>query len=314
MLLESGRQALAALAIRLRSSGFTDLLMPSYFCDSMLAPFRAERWTVDYATVGPDWQIKPPSKALADPQRTLVLTMSYFGVDESEEWLNFLADSVASGARVLSDETHRVLSTGLMSAHYRVGSLRKMLPVPDGAFLTGMELRGLPRGFQGQSRLAAMRAKSEYLEKGSHSGYLALFAAAEKLTELNPTPRAASESAQGLLHRLNYPIMSERRVRNSAILQLGLKDTGYRVTNASAPVPSHCVIAGSDILGLRRHLIERNIYCPVHWPPAKFRAPGVPWRADVLSIPIDHRYDALDMADVVCAIQEFESKGRSSCA
>lgn len=303
---ESGRQALALVSSHLRSRGFTTLLMPEHFCESMLDPFVRDGWSVDFVAVDQRWQCVVPEVEMASPECTLVFTMSYFGVAESDAWIRFLKACRAVGAKVLSDETHRLLSPGCSEADYRIGSLRKMLPVPDGAFITGFGPEVGTSGAQGERRVEAMRVKANYLAGLSEHRHLPLFAAAEAETEQEIWPASMSADAHRLVKSLDFAGMAAARAANHARLEARLPELGIELTTAGTSVASHAVITADDVQLLRRHLIAHRIYCPIHWPRpnANEGAPNA-WRDNVLSIPIDHRYEVTDMDRVVDVIAAY---------
>lgn len=309
--IESGRQALTLLSRHLRLDGYSKLLMPRHFCDSMVAPFLTDEWTVEFVAVDEAWRSLPPAAALSDPERTLIFSMSYFGVDESPEWIDFISCAGRRGAVIVSDESHRVMGPGLEIADFRIASLRKMLPVPDGAFLTGISAQVQNEGRQAGLRMAAMRRKSEYLAGLRSAGHLPLFRKAEAVTDIDVAPARMSADSKELLERFDYARMKEIRQKNHRAVSSAIIGTGFSVTTGDAPVPSHCVIAGLGVHQLRSFLIGNRIFCPVHWPPSEVRTqvPGS-WRNDVLSIPIDHRYSVDDMEMVVAAIRQFASLGQ----
>ena len=55
--------------------------------------------------------------------------------------------------------------------------------------------------------------------------------------------------------------------------------------------------------GLRNHLIEMGIYCPVHWPEVMGAPVGV--RTNELSLICDQRYTEGDMQAIVDVIHEW---------
>lgn len=309
--LESGRQALGVVSARLRAQGYIRLAMPSHYCESMLSPFVWDGWDVDFFPVSGDWRCVP--SRVRHPEQTLIFSMAYFGVPESPEWLTFLQEQIGAGAKVLSDESHRVFDSGLHAAHFRVASLRKLLPVPDGAFLVGAEVEALRSGTQGDMRQQAMRTKSDYL-RGLHTGgHRDLFLAAERMTDSQLTPATMSRATGDLLRRFAYPELRLRRKRNHRVLEEALTGSEFHVTTVHAPAPSHCVLEGERVPQLRQYLTERGIYCPVHWPKPDSQMRPESWRADVLSIPIDHRYDVNDMKTVAQAILAFEAEVQAKC-
>lgn len=308
--LESGRQALALLSAHLRELGYARLLMPDHFCDSMVSAFQSDNWTIDFFAVDEDWHCVPPAH-LATPEDTLIFSMSYFGVPESQSWLDFLSRARHAGAVVVSDESHRVLDAGPNIADYRIASLRKLLPVPDGAFLVGFE-RDLPApGHQAAARLNAMREKSAHLRGQRPGRHLEMFHAAEEMTERDILPARMSTASHELIDLFDYRRLRERRRRNHDVLSSGLEGSGFRVNTDVAQVPSHLVLSGLRTQQLRKHLIRHRIYCPVHWPAPQGRpCPAGDWRTNILSIPVDHRYAEDDMLRVCAAVHEFTSEGQ----
>lgn len=308
---ESGRQAISLLVSTLAAQGRNRVLMPNHYCDSMIEPFIRAGWVIDFCEVGKDWTIAPPLMSLKHPGQTLIFSLAFFGVTESPDWVEFLRDASTRGALVMSDESHRVLGKGLALADFRVASLRKMLPVPDGAFLVGLEASDLPGGRQGHLRAGAMRAKSHVLRLGEQHDYLSLFHEAEEETKRCTTPSRMSTQALFLVERLDYDFMQQRRVANARFLTASLGSGFIRVSNGHAPVASHAVLSTHDVPALRKFLVSRKIFPPIHWPaPDLAPRPSGPWRNDVVSIPIDHRYSPDDIDRVVAAVREFESEQR----
>ncbi|GGK79241.1 hypothetical protein [Ornithinimicrobium pekingense] len=311
---ESGRQAIGALSRELRGNGLSTVLFPAHYCESMLAPFLRDGWDIQLVGMLDDWTLDPHAVHSSLPlQQTLIFSTSYFGVPESASWTAVLTDAAVQGAHIVSDETHRVWTPGPDFATYRLASLRKLLPLPDGAFLTGpVPSATRTPSVSGPLRLDAMEAKRGYLADGGSRDYRALFSAAEsQLDALSSWTRMALRSEE-LVKHLDYGAIAARRSSNHAVLVAGWSSEQFTVTTAAAPVPAYCVVRGSRVAELRRYLIGRGIYPPVHWvaPPAGYPRLGR-WIGDVLSIPIDHRYDETDMQRVLETVHEFEREGSS---
>lgn len=312
--LESGRQALAAVSTHLRNRGFRELLMPQHFCESMIEPFVRGGWGVSFYGFDQRWAAQEPLEPLVSPSATAVLNFPAFGVPESLDWLRFLSETQERGGVVISDESHRGLSPGLAQADVRLASLRKMLPLPDGAFVTGLvgQQTFSAGGEQAAVRAAAMVEKSSYLAgELSTSRHLDMFARAEDLTHQQTEPALMSELSAERIAALDWNVLRSSRAANATALEEELAGTPYRVTTGVAEVPSHVVISGPDALGLRRHLITSRVYCPVHWVrPSKEPLP-TSWRDDVLSVPIDHRYTPNDMSRVAEMVRDFAMARRN---
>lgn len=306
--LESGRQALAAVSADLRNRGFRELLMPQHFCESMIEPFVRDGWGVSFYGFDQRWAAQEPLESLVSPGTTAVLNFPAFGVSESLDWLLFLSETQDRGGVVVSDESHRVLSPGLHQADIRLASLRKMLPVPDGAFVSGLVAPPTlsSGGEQAAVRAAAMVEKTSYLAgELSESRHLEMFAQAEALTHQRTEPALMSELSAERIPAFDWNVLRSSRVANATALEEAMIGTPYDVTTAEAEVPSHVVVSGPDVLGLRRHLIASRVYCPVHWFPPSHDPLPTSWRDDVLSIPVDHRYTPADMSRVANTIRDF---------
>ena len=282
----------------------------------MLSPFLSDGWRVEFLEVTREWEILA-HRPDYDAHRVAVVSLPFFGVPESARWLAYLQRLAATGAVIVSDETHRVLGPGLSLAHYRIGSLRKMLPVPDGAYLVGRirEARMAPPEIA-SVRLEGMARKTAFLSGSGAGGHQGAFALAESMTDTRATPAAMSDQAQQLIGRLDYARMAGRRRANGRVLEAGLRGTGYRATTLRPGVtPSHCVITGPDVSALRVHLTSRRIYCPIHWPaPSAKVRPRSPWPSRYLSLPLDQRYSTADMGRVADEIRYFSASrhGRSA--
>lgn len=312
--LESGRQTLAAVSTDLRDRGYRELLMPQHFCESMVEPFVRDGWGVSFYGFDQRWLPQAPLKPLVSPGTTAVLNFPAFGVPESLDWLNFLSETQERGGVVISDESHRVLSPGLAQADIRLASLRKMLPLPDGAFVTGLLGQPTPSagGQQAAVRAAAMVEKSRYLAgELSHSRHLEMFEQAEDLTHQQTEPALMSELSAERIAALDWTVLRSSRAANAIALETELAGTPYRISTAEAEAPSHVVISGPDVLELRRHLIASRVYCPVHWVRPSDGPLPTSWRDDVLSIPIDHRYAPEDMSRVAEEVRVFAMARRN---
>ena len=305
---ESGRQALTAVSSQLRGSGRTRLLMPSYFCESMIEPFLRDGWHIEFVDVTDDLDVAYEHH-LREPHLSAVLSMSYFGASESRAWLQALQDMQSAGAAVISDETHRVLSPGLRFADFQIASLRKMLPLPDGAFVVG-DLAPVNQDASrvADVRLQAMRQKFAYLSgRNPGASYRELYQRAEELTGKRVVPAHMSDESLDLIQRLDYRHLVAIRNENAKALVTALGPSRYTpVRFSEESTPSHLVITGPGLAGLRQHLIQRRVFCPVHWPaPPLSMQPTGRWPSRYLSIPIDHRYTADDLSHVGHLINEY---------
>jgi hypothetical protein len=312
---QSGRQALGLVGAELKTRGHTLLHVPSYLCDSMISPFASAGWRLRQLGVDGNLGVDP-ADLLAQVTSGVLLHAPYFGRSDSPAMLAALDTLRARGVVVIADESHRLFSPPCQVADFRVASLRKLLPVYDGGYVSGLPdaaqraMAALPAGGQiAELRQMAQIAKTSALGSGaSNDAHLALFAAAEQATDLHTDPAPISAKSASLLHRLNLALMAAARAANCVVLATALgQSERFRVINAPATdlLPSHLVLETDDVSGLRHYLSGRQIYCPVHWPPSRLLTRTKPWPGRYLSLPVDQRYGEQDMVRLAGDVTAF---------
>jgi hypothetical protein len=177
----TGRQAIRALLKHGRDvHGWRRVLVPSYWCPDVVRALRGVLPIVRYPCSPGTETVSP------EPERNEVLLVtSLFGVEPENP------DHI-SGANVVLDVTHDPVAPWLreVDVGYVVASLRKTLPVPDGAATwspRGLSLPKEPPTISGHieavaAGVQAMYLKSEYLHGADieKSAFLGLFANMEK--------------------------------------------------------------------------------------------------------------------------------------
>lgn len=335
--LESGRQALAVVEAELRSQGHSYLHVPAYLCDSMIAAFKCnDGWTLRSLPVDSDLAVRP-ADLLARVTAGVLLHTPYFGRQDSAAMLDALNTLRQRGVVVVVDETHRVLSGPSQVADIRVASLRKMLPLYDGGYVTGLSLTAgpLPPSLQSVAResevigsevigsevigsevpalrQAAMLCKSNALAAGDdNETHRALFAEVEHATEGRTQPARMSVDSLSLLHRLDLELIRTTRETNSTLLAQALgrsaQGSRFRVVNPPTAdlLPFFLLLETDEVAGLRQYLAEQRIYCPVHWPPSVLLPRTSQWPSRYLSLPIDQRYCEADMLRMAVCVATF---------
>ncbi|MGJ9411593.1 hypothetical protein ACHAAC_02690 [Aeromicrobium sp. CF4.19] len=304
--LQSGQQALRACASYLSEVEGRDIVVvPEFACDSMLAPFPQAEWTLVSFPV--DASLRPDTHALStiisQHERCVVLTMAYFGAAPDSEHIATLQILQAKGARVIEDETHRVLTASTRPiGDVAVASLRKTIPVPDGAYLRGVLAPAIlehsaPEGPRSHPGWEAMEAKSAGdLERAGE-----LFTQSDRaLSQLEPA--LLSPRTLEALSRLSHRQLANRRTSNAEALRSALPVNHEILVEAS--VPSHLPLRVDEPRAMQQALAKQAIYCPIHWPrPPRLAEASFP--CDLISLPIDHRYNRADMSRIGTAVREL---------
>ena len=136
----NGKQALGLVARALRSRGVRTVLVPRYRCEAMVLPFELEGMGTRAVDVGPDLLLEPRAlaAALADEPGAAVLHCETYGNRARGDLADLLVRARRTGRVIIADATHSLLDRPRLldgAADVVVASLRKLLPVPDGAVI-----------------------------------------------------------------------------------------------------------------------------------------------------------------------------------
>lgn len=320
-----GRHALVALLQSLRKSSGR-LWVPSYFCFDVADYWRTfievHTYRDDPRRAEPDWSTLQPKA------EDIVIAVNYFGVRNGEIWRGWREQN---SCVLVEDHSHDPVSGWALasSADYVFASLRKTLPVPDGAILWSPRGLPLPANGTGESsasslKLAAMLWKREYLLGSSPLDAKSTYRAWQQAGE-HAFDTSAISFATGLSQKylsFGVPVKwHEGRVTNAKWLLAKLQ--GYRNfrpiflgwPEQSAPLGAVVEFdSPAQRDATRQGLQEHGIYCPVHWPATEACDPAARDLADrLLTLPTDQRYETRDMEKLasLVAITAHET-GRDS--
>ncbi|MFC7432510.1 MULTISPECIES: DegT/DnrJ/EryC1/StrS family aminotransferase [unclassified Agrococcus] len=306
-LVETGRQAIALIASLLERSGVRRIALPGFLCDSMIAPYRALGWTLHRYPVLDD--LSPDlghARRLAEAGAVdAVLVMRYFGSAPTYADIADVAAIRTLGVPVVADETHLPFSLNQWGADYAYASLRKVLPTSDGAYVhlpADADPPALRRSRE-TGRYAAMTTFDAEHDISPHSRML--LDASMALLERDRLPRRASRRGRGLLDALDLDALARRRVRNARVLADALVSAGIApaVDPDALSVPSHLPVRVADPSATQAAMAAAAVYCPIHWPRPTGFAAREPWPDDLLSLPVDHRYDDRDMQRIAMQLE-----------
>jgi hypothetical protein len=303
-----GRHTLEAL---LRQLGSTRLWLPDYFCHEVARGW-AESADVQLYEDDPRWP-EPHWDSLRPGPRDVVVAVNYFGVREGSPWREWRERTQCV---LVEDHAHDPASEWATAseADYAFSSLRKTLPVPDGAILWSP--RGLPLpeqpagGAEGSElKLAAMLVKGEYLGGGAEElkdRFRRLQREGEERLAESDVAGASPATREALVRGVPLPWRA-RRAENATRLIDALHDwdaaeplfTEWSADAAPLGVVFVFATAG-DRDRVREVLREADVYCPVHWADAaESSSDRVRDLAErILTIPTDWRYSAADMARI----------------
>ena len=313
--LTAGRQALRLVALELAASEVRELVFADHYCDSMIDPFKGQGLTAIPVRTAHDTLFEPHSLAeeLEHRPNAAILFSETFGSTASSPLVGVLDAARATGHAVIVDRTHSLFAQSSYRGDYQIASLRKLLPLSDGAFVTGLTRRPTLASFDPASlfvstRTQAAREKLDYLEgKSDDRSYLEMFRFAEVSLEQLPDSTPMSVSGLATLDQLDPHRITSARRANAEFLARRMEDLGVLVVNSLGwrTSPSYLVISTPDVASLRQYLSSRGIFCPIHWPVPRGRSGSTSWRSDLLSLVIDQRYDLDDMHRQAAAVAAY---------
>jgi hypothetical protein len=303
-----GRHALEALLAKLRPPR---LWLPDYFCHEVASRW-AEAAEVALYEDDPRWT-EPRWESLAPGRRDVVVAVNYFGVREAGRWGEWRSGTPCV---LVEDHAHDPVSEWAVGsgADYAFSSLRKTLPVPDGAILwspCGLDLPDQPTGGADGSelKLAAMLLKGEYLAGGDDElkeRFRRLQADGEERLAESPPAGASAATREALVRGVPLAWRAARTSNTSrlvtALHDWELAEPLFTEWPADAAPLGAVFVFGAreDRDRLRQALREAGVYCPVHWgdlaSSANERVRDLAER--ILTIPTDWRYSANDMTRI----------------
>lgn len=286
--------------------------MPSYCCESMVAPFREKGIKVSFYSVNycDGLRTTPDYKMDCD----IFFSMNYFGAPQ-EEMEPVLAAFRAKGAVVIEDITHSIFSAvkSHRNVDYTVASLRKWIESPaggiavkyNGDFLVRTDCA--PQEAMVSLRLQAMLEKDDYL-KGKpmdKSVFLDKYARFNRSLENDYHRKQMDPFTMGILGDYDFLDMIAKRRANAELLYEGLGGR-EEIKFLVSPQPGDCplfvpVLVAGNRDALHRALVENQIFCPKHWPVPQQALSNI--YAQEISLICDQRYGAADMERIIACIR-----------
>lgn len=324
----SGRMALRAVLRTIRKGVF---LVPSYLCESILWAFRQESVPFEFYPVSDGLRVDP-----RDIERLLrrdvsgLLYIEWFGLSASGDISNLLAELVHDGRCVINDVTHAFPGIKEMAsrpASHVLCSVRKTLPIPDGAFVyTKKSSPARPHldaaSYVRQKFLAQVR-KNLYLKGLGDRDFWPDLREAERGFDCDPEIRSVSEQTHAILGQTDLGLAVTRRKTNFTYLLShvsnycrSLRPLLYGLPDDGSPLGLPILTSQRDLL--RDFLIAKGIYPPIHWVlprearewATQFNKTAIELSSRELTIPCDQRYDTSHMDYVIKQLDYFDEFSR----
>ena len=304
------------------------ILIPAYTCQTVLEPFLQEDWEVHFFPLDSKLCINEAVflSLLESVSPSAVLFHPYYGKKLLEYEIDLLKRAKEQGAWIIQDLTQSIFSKRNPDyVDITVGSMRKWLGIPDGAFLSVSgdipldEIDAAPYNTAFTvPQLDAMYLRGEYF-RTDNPNYkqisIRLNKHAEGLMEKEPiTAHKMSDYSRGVLNNANLDQIRKKRFENfGTLLSLIKRNDVCRAVIGSmdelADAPLYFPVYVKERERFQKALAEKSIYAPVLW--------GIENKEvlvndtveyiynHLLAIPVDQRYDYDDMQRIADVIYEI---------
>lgn len=306
----SGRTALEFIINDIKFTRKIDsILIPSYSCESMIEPFLKNNIRIIFYD-----PIKTEKIEILSYNVDAILIIDYFGFQRFD-WKDIL-DTIDDSKIIIYDSTHSLLGNKNIEKiiDYSFISYRKWFFTNHCIVKKNKSEFNLKQPLETNEeyiklRKKAAKYKKHYIEHhiGDKDLYLKLFSNAESILESDyveymgiPEFTSLDEIINNRKENAYYLIEELKGLPNVKLLYNTIEESDIPMF-----VP---IIVNEKRDLLRQHLIDNDIYCPVHWPYSdihkRYSLDSTIYNRE-LSLICDQRYNLKDMERQVKIIREF---------
>lgn len=286
--LNSGRNALEYI---LRVRGYKRVYLPYYSCEVLLEPFK--KLDIDFAFYHVNERLELDEEIQLQDGETL-LCINYFGL--KQDYVVTLAAKY--GQQLIVDNTQAFYANPIegIDTFY---SCRKYFGVADGAYLYCDErLDKYLEQDQSWLRMGYLLKRIDVSPEAAYTDFRA------RSSELRNNPiKTMSILTHRIMASIDYQQAAQRRRDNYCVLDEALKDKNrISLPLADDAVPMVYPFLTDDV-GLRQRLIDNKVYVAQYWPNVLgwCDADSNDYKLTIhlLPLPIDQRYDEVDMKRII---------------
>lgn len=299
------------------------ILLPDFTCSSIIDAVNRAGFNYEFYLINEDFQIDIDSiEKKFDEDVKIVYIIQYFGGYQNQESYNFLKELQSKGIVIIEDITHALYTKHAQFigfGNYIIGSLRKWLPIPDGAFLSSTETipeSPIEEGYNEYSfnYFAAQVMKGIYLQNTdlNKEHFLELNQKAMKSLFSDYRIRNMTSISQRYISSYDMESLIEKRINNYDYLVNKTKNCSFIkpiFDRQEGQVPFGFVVLSNQRDKLLKHLISNDIYCNIHWEltdECKSRDKISKKISNmILTIPCDQRYGKTEMDYIIHVLESF---------
>lgn len=285
IMLNSGRNSLRYI---IRAHNIKELLVPYYTCPVVWKAIEHEHVKPIFYRINSDLEIDLPYL----PENNFILVNNYFGVKGK-----YIRELAKQYSNLIVDDAQSFYAPKVGLAHFK--SPRKFFGLPDGgiALCQQTSSQKLPQSTS-WSRCSHLLMRADI---GAEAGYEDFKKNEASLDNL-PIEKM-SNLTQQMLASTDFATAKQRRITNFHILHEALKHKNWLsidIDNTDVPMfyPFLC-----KNRTLKQKLIDNKIFVATYWPHIEEYCPKNSYelelQSNLLALPIDQRYDELDMQRIL---------------
>jgi hypothetical protein len=296
----SGRSALISILEHIKKSGSPKIHVPYYICESVVKACEIAGFEVKFYELNENF-LFPIDYLDSIRKNESLFSVNYFGfVDDNAVIENI--KSARPDIVIISDQVQSFWTYQKTKANYSFTSLRKHFSLPDGGLVYSNDV-----SFRNQENL---KISSFYKSKliGSilkhlnlpDETYLSFFSEGEDEINNEQGVFKSSNLTSFLFQKINFQKAIEQRKENYKVLYNYGKqyNLDFIFPYAEDLIPMNVPIRLSNRDKIRKKLINRSIFLPVHWPLGWFNCNSI--RSKLLSetemsLVVDQRYSISDI-------------------
>ena len=301
---DSGRSSLKLILKSLPKK--LKYLLPDFLCSSVIDVFDKLGLKYSFYKIKSDFSID--AESVSNSKFDVFYNINYFGrINKPQSFIG--TDKILIDDNVFLPDFER---NEAFEKWAGFNSFRKISPAADGSILKASFK--IEKQFSSSSsapfadlKYQGKAIKYEFLAKGKYSEkkYLSLFNEAETMLDNQTQIYGISDRSMAELLKFFKNITKEEtaRKKNFAVLAKMFKKSGKP---CKMEFYSFYPLLLEQRDALRKHLLSKNIFLPVHWPGNNQTCNML--YDKIISIPLDSRYSESDMKRAAKAILDFYMK------
>ena len=253
---------------------------PSYSCISMIQAFEDLGINIEYYDVYYNEGLK--YNIDIDQECDIFFAMNYFGYSSTnmEKYTKIFKQK---GKIVIEDITHSIFSNKQYSEYsdYLVGSLRKWFPIASGGIAVNMNGKfeiDLNNNYNQEFfyiKKLAMENKKEYMNNiytTQKESFLNQYSESNKILTQDYKDYQIDKESLNILFRIDLEDIKNKRIKNVKLIKEKLIKNPNIKFLVKEDFENDVLLFVPIILEnrirneLRKHLIDKQIYLPIHWP------------------------------------------------